>query len=57
MILNEKPTVRVKETQVRIWREAKLKGLVLNAFILLGDEPMRSHPKNEAEKIKLETCD
>ena len=43
--------------QVRIWRETKLKGLVLNAFIFLGDEPMRSHPKNDTEKIKLETCD
>lgn len=37
-----------KERQVRIQRGTELKGLVLNAFILLGDEPMGSHPKNEA---------
>lgn len=57
LVLTEKPTVRFKERQVRIQRGTELKGLVFNAFILLAVEPMRSHPKNEAGRIELETCE
>lgn len=46
-----------RQRQVRIQKGTELKGLVLNAFILLGDEPMRSYPRNEAGRIKLETCE
>lgn len=42
-----------KKRLVRIQKGTELKGLVLNAFILLGDKPMGSHPKKEAERIKL----
>ena len=57
LVLTEKPTVRFKERRVRIQRGTELKGFVFNAFILLGVEPMRSHSKNEAGRIDLETCE